>query len=225
MPRLPSPPQPQPPQPVEIRIDHTALAYCLHNAAWLPTVPTTTRDWNLRWRRTTRRIIDELVTHGGVFAANLPSDLPVTVRYDDLTDPVGVQVWAQTGPDDTPGGVRLATVEYSSGLHYAADTTIQAEAVNGFLTDLLCRRNDDLRAVLAALTPHHRPLPTPMTRSKSNWWWPAIPTPLPAGRGIPHRPGRGAGNHTLAHALPAARARLREPRNRYPPPPPPEDTN
>ncbi|MEW1734362.1 hypothetical protein AB0346_00220 [Nocardia beijingensis] len=79
------------------------------------------------------------------------------MRYDDLTDPVGVQVWAQTGPDDTPWGVRLATVEYQSGLHYAADTATHAEAVNGFLTDLLRRLNDDLRAVLAVLTPQTAP--------------------------------------------------------------------
>ncbi|WP_280309866.1 hypothetical protein [Nocardia abscessus] len=141
-----------PSEPVLISINHAALADCLRNAAWLRTVPTTARGWNLRWRRNTRLIIDGLVAHGGVFSANLPSGLPVTLRYDDLTDPVGVQVWAQTGTDDAPWGVRLATVEYEHGLHYAADTDTQAEAVAAFLTDLLDRLNDDLRAVRLVLT-------------------------------------------------------------------------
>lgn len=42
-------------------------------------------------------------------------------------------------------------------MHYAADTATHAEAVNGFLTDLLRRLNDDLHAVLAVLTPQTAP--------------------------------------------------------------------
>ncbi|MGY2119395.1 hypothetical protein ACW9HR_36385, partial [Nocardia gipuzkoensis] len=168
-----------PPEPVLISINHAALAGCLRNAAWLRTVPTTARGWNLRWHKNTRLIIDGLVAHGGVFSANLPSGMPVTLRYDDLTDPVGVQVWAQTGTDDDPWGVRLATVEYEHGLHYAADPTPRPKpsrpssptsSTASTTTYAQC-------AWSSQQTPHHRP--PPIRSSASNWWCSAIPTPAP----------------------------------------------
>ncbi|MFD8249722.1 hypothetical protein [Nocardia sp. NPDC059691] len=227
-------------KPVAISINDTALADCLRNPAWLRSVPTTARGWNLRWRRETRRIIDELVAHGGVFAANLPSDLPVTVRYDDLTDPAGLQVWAQTGPDDALWGVRLATVEYERGLHYAADTATQVEAVTAFLTDLVRRLNDDLRAVRSVLTSQTTPSAASDTETRQLIELVVFRDP-DAGTAVDlyidgrhHKqvveyhidPGRGTSDDTaeqraareitLAGASPAAAARLRGLYDRYP---------
>uniref|UniRef100_UPI0024541A43 hypothetical protein n=1 Tax=Nocardia abscessus TaxID=120957 RepID=UPI0024541A43 len=61
---------------------------------------------NLRWRRNTRLIIDGLVAHGGVLSANLPSGMPVKMRFDDLPDPGGFR--AAGGFLSPPARVRAA---------------------------------------------------------------------------------------------------------------------
>ncbi|WP_225731080.1 MULTISPECIES: hypothetical protein [unclassified Nocardia] len=137
---------------ITLTIDDTRLSECLHNGTWLSRVPTTPAGWKARWHRTTRTIVDEIVTYGGILRAEgMPEERTVSLRYDLLTNPIGVQIWLQTDRDDALLGVRLAPVTYQKGTHFTGQTDTPAEAAVAFVAALVADLNRSFHAVQLVL--------------------------------------------------------------------------